>query len=126
MSGVLTSHVQAVLSLAASDAQLGYDCPLCGARSWICGYANENETAPSICCLRCGFVARIAEPRIPEWVSRYKAMKGIEKPEKESIDAAVEMKAKAEESAEHRGEHDGDELPEKGRAKSVFRRLFDF
>ncbi len=126
MSGVLTSHVQAVLSLAASDAQLGYDCPLCGARSWICGYDGPNETAPAIGCLRCGFTARISEPRISEWVSRYKAVKGIDKSEKEIIDAAVEMKAKAEESAEHRGEHDGDELPEKGRTKSVFRRLFDF
>lgn len=125
MSGGLSLHEKAVMSLAASDEQLGFSCPLCGARSWTCCHDGRDEFFTGVLCLRCGFFARIVDTAISRWVSRYKVAKGIEQSEKEIVDSAVEVKAEPEKESEHGDESPDYKLPEQGRAKSAFSRLFN-
>ena len=124
MGNGLSLHERVVMSLAASDEQLGFSCSLCGARSWVC-CCDKDRDYTGVACLRCGFFARIAHTGISRWVSRYKVAKGIQQPEKEIIDSAVEVKAESEKESEHRDKNPDDKLPEQGRAKSAFSRLFD-
>ena len=125
MSGGLSLHEKAVMALAASDERLGFSCPLCGARSWVCGNDGNDENLTGVGCLRCGFFARIVRTSIPKWVSRYKVAKGIQQPEKEIIDPAIEVKTEPEKEPEYRDKNPDDKLPEQGRAKSAFSRLFN-
>ncbi len=125
MGNGLSLHEKHVMSLAASDEQLGFSCPLCGARSWVCCHDGHDEFFTGVVCLRCGFFARIVDTAISRWVSRYKVTKGIKQPEEEGINPAVEVKAEPEKEPEHGNKNPDDKPPEQGRTKSAFSRLFN-